>query len=63
MNQTIVGKIIMKNVPESVLNGSRKGFVVARVDLTNLWYYGCYETYDRALTVASELGNGVVIEV
>ena len=49
-------KVIIRNVPESIINGSRAGFVCARV-------YGCYETYERASEVALELGNGIVVEV
>lgn len=56
-------KITISNVPESIVNGSRTGFIVARVDLPNLWYYGCYDTFERATEVAMELGNGVVVEV
>jgi hypothetical protein len=59
----IEGKIIIRNVPESIVNGSRTGFVCARVSQTELWYYGCYETYERASEVALELGNGIVVEV
>lgn len=59
----IEGKVIIRNVPESLINGSREGFVVARVDETVMWYYGCYETYERASQVALELNNGIVIEV
>lgn len=59
----IEGKIIIRNVPESIINGKRAGFVCARVSQTELWYYGCYETYERASEVALELGNGIVVEV
>lgn len=59
----IEGKVIIHNVPESIINGSRTGFVCARVSESDLWYYGCYETFERASEVALELGNGMVIEV
>ena len=56
-------KITISNVPESIVHGSRTGFIVARVDLPNLWYYGCYDTFERATEVAMVLGNGIVVEV
>lgn len=56
-------KITIHNVPESIVNGSRTGFVCARVDLPKYWYYGCYDTFERATEVAMELGNGIVVEV
>ena len=56
-------KITIHNVPESIINGSRTGFICARVDLPNYWYYGCYDTFERATEVAMELGNGIVVEV
>jgi hypothetical protein len=59
----IEGKIIIRNVPESIVNGSRTGFVCVSVSESDLWYYGCYDTFERASEVAFELGNGMVIEV
>lgn len=54
-------KVIIRNVPESIINGKRQGYIVARVDRGVMWYYGCYETDVRAATVADELGNGAVL--
>ena len=45
------------NVPESLSNG----FIVARTNNSNLWYYGCYLSEERAIEVAHMLGNGVVL--
>ena len=39
----------------------REGYVVARVDDTELWYYGTYETQERAVEVAKYLGNGIIV--
>lgn len=59
----VKSKVEIRNIPDDVVTGKRSGFVVARVDRATLWYYGCYETELRAATVATELGNGVVLEV
>lgn len=37
-------------------------YVVARVDGTELWYYGTYDNEDMAYRVAEEIGNGIVVE-
>lgn len=39
----------------------KEGYVVARLNNTDLWYYGTYETPTRAVDVAKMLGNGVVV--
>lgn len=39
----------------------KEGYVVARLDNTDLWYYGTYETPTRAVEVAKKLGNGFVV--
>ena len=46
------------NVPEFLSNG----FIVVRPDNSNLWYYGCYLSEERAIEVAHILGNGVVLK-
>ena len=48
------------NTPSYELKG---GWTVARNCDAELWYYGCYDTEERAKEVAMELGNGVVLEV
>lgn len=39
-------------------------YVVARFDehTNKLWYYGSWPNKDRAEAVASQIGNGVVVE-
>ena len=50
----------IKNAPER-FHGL---YVVARRDWNaDLWYYGSYDTEDRAREVSKELGNGVILEV
>jgi hypothetical protein len=45
-------------VPDDVGNG----FIVARVsEDTSLWWFGIYETKERAKEIASEIG-GIVLE-
>jgi len=58
-NETIAVKAMVYNLPKEL----RPGFVVARQDCGNLWYYGTYDDYRRALEVACDLENGVVLEV
>jgi hypothetical protein len=38
-------------------------YIVARVDGTELWYYGTYDNEYMAYRVADEIGNGIVVEV
>jgi len=54
-------RAMVRNIPEDVATGKRQGYIVARVDRGVMWYYGCYETDERAATVADELGNGAVL--
>ena len=54
-------RAMVRNIPEDVATGKRQGYIVARVDRGVMWYYGCYETDERAATVANELGNGAVL--
>lgn len=53
----------IRNMPSKV----EKGWLVARQDITvgkvDLWYYGLYDTEERANEVAVELRNGVVMRV
>lgn len=40
----------------------KSGFIVARrAEDATLWFYGLYDTADRAQEVAIEIGNGVVL--
>ena len=56
---TIKCKVEVKNTPYK----KRQGFMVARKNGTDLWYYGTYESLAKAKRVAEELGNGVILEV
>lgn len=60
----ITVKVRVLNTPSEGLD---KGWMVARLDTSygqsGLWYYGVYDTEERADEVACELGNGVVLEV
>ena len=42
---------------------SESTVMVARLVDNELWYYGLYDTWDRAEKVAKELGNGVAFEI
>lgn len=53
------GRVRIKNLPNYPL----AGYIVARLVSGELWYYGCYETEERAKKVVEELGNGLIVEV
>lgn len=63
-NKTITARVHINNLPLKPLG---KGYLVARQDITvghaELWYYGLYETPERAAEVAYKIRNGVVLEV
>lgn len=65
LNTVVVANIkcraMVRNIPEDVATGKRQGYIVARVDRGVMWYYGCYESDARAMEVAEELGNGIVL--
>ena len=54
-------KAFIRNIPP--IERRRSGWIVARRDdfTSMLWYYGTYDTQERALDVATELDNGVVL--
>ena len=55
-------KVEMKifNVPKDVT----EPYIVARAsEDCSLWYYGQYESKERAKEVAQELGNGIVVQI
>lgn len=58
MGKTVVAKIVIRNLPEHEV----EGYVVVRKDGTDLWYYGVYDTRERAQGIAEKLGNGLVLE-
>lgn len=55
----IISVVRVQNLPPQ----HPKGWIVARQDKAKLWYWGSYDTEDRAEMVAKQLGSGVVIEV
>ena len=54
--------LFVKNCPIDII-GSDSTVMVARLVDNELWYYGLYNTWERAEEVAKELGNGVVFEI
>lgn len=54
-------KVSVNNVPEEF----ESRYIVARRDENTayLWYYGEYDSEERAYSVAREIRNGVVIEL
>lgn len=57
-NRVLDVKVSIMNCPEQPL---KTGYLVARVVDSLLWYYGIYNTMDKAAEVAVELGNGIVM--
>ena len=53
----VYAKVVIKNLSKVTY-----GFIVARLVDGELWYYGVYETQERAEEVAQTLGNGFVIQ-
>ena len=54
--------LFVKNCPVSIIGSDSTVMVASLVD-GELWYYGLYNTWERAEEVAKELGNGVAFEV
>ena len=59
INDKIIVTMMVKNLPSTLIYG----YVVARQDNGEVWFYGDYETEERAREVAIELGNGLYFEV
>ena len=55
-------KALVRNVPVDIYKGDEHGFMVVKVDGTDLWFYGLYDTQARAEDVAVEVG-GILLEV
>ena len=52
----------INNLPEPLIEDGR--YLVVRRDFYGkLWYYGTYETRDRAEIVAQEIENGLVLKL
>lgn len=59
MDRIINAKVCVMNCT----NELKTGFMVARLVNATLWYYGLYNTMERAAEVAVELGNGVILGI
>ena len=55
----VISTVRVRNLPEQI----ESGWMVCRPNMGRLWYYGIYDTEDRAFEVSVELGNGVILEV
>lgn len=58
-SETINVTVRVNNLPDA----KKAGFMVVRQGARELWYYGTYETEDKAKEVALEIGNGLYFEV
>ena len=60
INEVIEVRVMIHNLPQT----ARPGYMVVRRDeyTADLWYYGTFETEERAFEVAQELDNGIVLE-
>lgn len=60
----MIANIKIHNLPKGIDDGTYEGMfiVVRRLEDCSLWYYGSYETYQRAQGVALEIGNGFVVQ-
>ena len=56
-------KAKVNNLPKHDISEYGK-YIVARIDEyeRKLWYYGVYDTPEKASEVAIEIGNGIVLE-
>lgn len=59
MDRVVDAKVCVMNCP----NELHTGYMVVRLVNATLWYYGLYDTMERAAKAAVELGNGVVIGI
>lgn len=58
----MIVNVNIKNLPDYAKEND--GFMVARRDDNgDLWFYGLYETAERAREIAIEIGNGLVLGV
>ena len=58
MGKVLDVKVCVVNCPDHPL---KTGYLVVRLVDSILWYYGLYDTADRAAEVAVELGTGLVL--
>ena len=59
MNEKLYCEVKVNNMPAS----HGHGFMVARLNNGELWYYGIYPTDTMAKKVAIEIKNGVVLSI
>ena len=59
MDRVVDAKVCVMNCT----NELHTGYMVVRLDHATLWYYGLYDTMERAAEVAVELGNGFVMGI
>ena len=60
MDGIVNAKVSVKNLPDKPLG---TGYLVVRACNLMLWYYGFYDSFERALLAADEIGNGIVLGV
>lgn len=56
-------RVLVKNIADRHFEKGIDNYIVARNHKGGLWYYGAYKSEERALEVAKELENGVVLIV
>lgn len=58
-------KMKVLNTTCGIQNGLHDGefMVVRRAEDATLWYYGVYQEYEAAESVAVEIGNGFVVQL
>lgn len=55
--------IVDARIQNTPANVHEHGFIVARVaEDTTLWWYGIYNTMEKARSAAMEIKNGIVLE-
>lgn len=59
MDKVVDVKVCVMNCPSEL----RTGYMVVRLVNATLWYYGLYDTMDRAAMAAVELGNAFVMGI
>lgn len=59
MDKVINVKVCVMNCPDELCTG----YMVARLVNATLWYYGLYDSMDKAAQAAVEIGNGVILGI
>lgn len=55
----VISTVRVLNLPSQISDG----FMVCRLNMGRLWYYGIYDTEEKAFDMSVALGNGVILEV